>query len=550
MKHCRISRFLTFMLVAGSAVGAASAADDSIWINQNIQNAIQQGKSEYVLPAGTYTLQNSILIPPGTKNFTLRGEGKDSTIITSPNQKLAQGIAAGVVTMLHNNWGLTNRTNTLVDNVLAGSRAVRLSAGQADIAPGYYVLWDQNIVLRISGDNGAMNHAEVVKVLSYDKSTRTAYLDNPTGREFNVNPRLCHVNDSILTNVTISDMGFDGAVLDGTCSTSFLAAGISDGLHVARLKVRNYTTNAIYTNIARNALVEQTDVSGANAFGPGGGYGVGIYRSRFVTVQDCMDDQSRHGFIVHSGSQDVLFQNCVSYLGGFDCHGYDDRRITFRSCVGTVLNVGNGAYLAGSKDVMADSCIFTEMLSINENTRNTYLRNCSMKGLIFYYTAEGSTLGTPSGGYADGVTVQGCTIKGELGNGILTNASKIGNVSFNKCKFECPTSGNVFTIRFQTMNQANMQFNSCEFLSSSLTYFVQMKSAGSPNLKLYFQNCKFKNTAAFNKVFEVGQTFTGRVYINKCVFESVGGQNLSMVSDTFNRLGSTAKNATNKCIAL
>ncbi|RYZ81197.1 MAG: hypothetical protein EOP04_24445, partial [Proteobacteria bacterium] len=74
----------TLLLLLASLTATAAAGDET-WINQNIQTALAQGKSEYMIPQGTYILSKPIVVPEGTKNFTLRGAGASKTILKGDN---------------------------------------------------------------------------------------------------------------------------------------------------------------------------------------------------------------------------------------------------------------------------------------------------------------------------------------------------------------------------------------------------------------------------------------------------------------------------------
>jgi hypothetical protein len=501
-------------------VASASAVDDSVWINQEIKSAILTGQTEYRLPAGTYTIENPIVIPDGTSNFTLRGAGMDETTIKTPNKKLNYAIGVGVITMCHNNWGLTNRQNSLVANTKTGSRTLQLLANQTPPQPGYYVLWDQNVVLRISGDNGSMNHAEVVKVQGYDAVSRTVTLDCPVGREYNVNPRLADLRSGICTNVAVTDLGFDGTAPSSTFTTSFVSAGISDGLVLGRLKVTNYVTNAISTNLARNVLIEGTVVDGATAGGPGGGYGVAIYRSRFVTIKNCTDYNARHSFIMHSGSMDVLVDGCSTGPGGFDLHGYDERRIVFQNCTGNGINVGNDAYLAGARDVWVKNCNFTAgEIGLHQNVRNIYFLNTTAPLVSLYYTAAGSTKATPSGGFADSILFQGCTIQGTAGNGLLMTPDKFGALTFIGCTFDYKRTDWGMPIKL-VKGEGTINMVNCTVINRAPGYSALTMQNANSRFLMTIRGCNFSSPAGCLSAIYVSSAFAGKVTMSSNTYST------------------------------
>jgi len=537
MSNISYTRIIAYSLIT-FAPPLSLAVDDSTWINQGINSALAQGQQEFVLPSGTLTLENPIIIPAGAKNFTLRGSGPNSTVLTTPTSTLVQAIKVGVVTMLHNNSGITNRPNFPVLPIASGSSVIKLKNNTPSFQTGYYVLWDQNVVLRVSGDGGSMNHAELVKVIGYDASTSTAILEQPVGREFSLNASLADFRDVACQNISVTDLGFDGTGPSGTYTTSFVSTGVVDGLYLSRLRARNYVTNAVTTNIGKNVRIEDLDIGGATAGLAGQGYGLGIYRSRFVSVENCRDEGSRHGFIVHSGSMDVTFENCVSYSGGFDTHGYDERRISFSKCSGAGVNIGNNAYLAGGQDISVNDCDFSSWyVSIGPNTRNVFIKGSSFLGISIYNVKPGTNKGIPSGGYADNVLFDRCVIRGGDGNGLMRDSEVAGTVTFTNCYFDC-NRDLTHLWRATSWTQATFNFVNCVFNTTGGGKVFELKSPG-PRFQLNVYNCQFQNQSNEQWVpyfVEVANTFGGRAVFKGNNYYMKANPNASFIYDPFKRL--------------
>ncbi len=513
---------------------AASAVDDSVWINQGIAEAIKQGKSEYVIPSGSYEIENPIRIPSGTSNFRLSGNGIDQTIITTPNKRLGAAIYIGLETVLHNNWGINNRDNYSVSNVPDGSTALRLADGQKPVEPGYYVLWDNSAIVKDNGVDQSMNHAEIVYVSGYNNSTKMASLTVPVGREYNVRPSLADFRSYICSNIEISDLGFDGSVNDGTYSNSFVSSGVCDGLTLARLKVRNYVTGAISVNLTRNTLIESTDVGGATNFGPGGGYGVAVYRSRFVTIRNCKDWLARHSFILHSGTMDTLLEGCSTEVGGYDTHGYDERRIEFRNCTGNGINLGNDGYMGGGRDFLVNGCDLQGGVDCHPNIRGVFVRNSTLTGTGFSYRPVGSTKGSPSGGFADQLFFDNCTFRSDSSSGLIGNSTFVGQVTFRNCVFDFIRTDWGVALKCTEWQKGSLSFVNCEFISHTGGYLVELDKT-SKQFRLQFIKCRFASTGPAIYAVRILKDFRGTIVSNSNVFRSYRTSGLQFSYDDSGR---------------
>jgi hypothetical protein len=413
-------------------IALLQAGDDSGWINAGIQAAIAQGRASYSVPAGNYSLAKPIVIPAGTQNFTLKGAGSGRTILTASDPAVKQAIQVGVLPQLHNNWMITGPANLPLANAPAGTSTLMLAKAQATLAAGYYVLWDDNLVVCAKGPNVSMNHAEIVRVTGY-KANGTVFLDVPTGREYGPRAMLAPYQNGTCVNIGVSGFGFRGGPTDG-----LVAVGIVDRAALSDLSVEGFRSDAIMTNTSRNVTIDNARISLATDGDAGSGYGFAIYRSRFVTVTNSTATACRHGFMVHSGSMDVTFSNCYT-TNGFDMHGYDERRIALFGCSGDGGDVGNDAWLAGARDVLIQRCSFTETLGFHANVRNVRVVDTEFGGVAVYSVEPGTTptVGVPAGGYADGVRFDRCTIRG-TGFTLFweSGANRMGTFSFNRCLFE------------------------------------------------------------------------------------------------------------------
>lgn len=365
--------------------------DNSTWINAGIQQAIADGKSEYYIPACTYNLDNIIYVPPGTKNFKLYGAGADKTIFVTPNTYLStQAIQIGLPVLLHNDWGLANRTNWSIADPKEGATTLTLQGGQAAFpsTAKRFVIWSRQSVCHSQAPDVCNHYAsEIVTVTGYNSSTNTVTLSGGIGRDYLTTDsepvKLALIDDQISSNIEVSDMGFDGVLANGNGgSWGFVQASMTDGLKMHDLSAINFDGWAINALLDIHAQMWNLKANDATATGAGAGYGITVQKSRFVEVWDSESSKSRHSFITHSGSMDVNFHD-ILFNAGFDTHGYDSKRITLTNCQdgSDSLNIGNGAWNLGD-EVSITNCHLTEGGFFGYGLQNLRTNNVSFDGRV------------------------------------------------------------------------------------------------------------------------------------------------------------------------
>jgi hypothetical protein len=376
------------------------------------------GESSYTFEPCTYRLDTPVTLPGGLSNFSLLGAGSDRTIFTTPVVRLgSNAIQVGVTALLHNHWGLTNRRNWAIAPVQEGQSRVTLNPGQEPFpGVGSFVIYDNEYMCPHNDPNTGTcikHHAQLVRVISYNAATREAVLDVPVGRDFvygsHSNPyaRLAWIDNPndfrVSSNITIGGFGFDGTVQGQTGSSSgALLVGMVDGLLVEDVRATQFSGWAIHTNMSRNIVMRRMNTDGATAGGPGAGYGLTFSLSQNVYVTDSFGARSRHPYIVHAGNMDLLFEN--SFMGGFDTHGFDSRRIVVRDCIGYGhVSLGNAAWLEGD-EVTLERCNLQSgslgwMAGHRMEMRDAIIKNIDLyasdlKDLVFEgirFVAEGPT---------------------------------------------------------------------------------------------------------------------------------------------------------------
>ena len=260
---------------------------------------------------------------------------------------------------MHNNWGIKNRHNSTVQPVQQGDKFLTLVNGERARPNHYYVLWDNHL----EGANNefktvVMNHAEIVHTTNVNGDR--VELDEPAGREYTEEPQLADVGATICRNIRVEGIGFNGGNQAPNMTTKgLLTASLVDGIDVSDMKIQHFVTDALYFVNCRHVKVTKATIAGAGFNGPGGGYGVALSRCRFAEVTDSTADSERHGFIAHAGTMDASFSRCRCRIASFDCHGMDERRISFTDCIGDgTVQVGNQAWGEGDRDVTIKNCTF------------------------------------------------------------------------------------------------------------------------------------------------------------------------------------------------
>jgi hypothetical protein len=529
----------TFAFILTTALCSADTVpvgtDDSVWINNEINGAVLRGDTQYTLPSGSYYLEHPLVIPPGASNFALKGAGSSLTFLKTPNVVMKQAIQVGVLPQLHNNWMITGSNNIPVNNVVTGQRTVKLAAATASLSLGYYILWDEYKIVCAKGPNVSMNHAEVVKVTAYDPNTGVATIDMGAGREYTSSPKLAPYNAATCKNITVSGFGFDGLSASGS-SDGIVAVGVADGVVLRDLNVQNFRSDSIMTNTSRNVLVDKVRVGGASSGDAGSGYGVSIYRSRFVTVQDSYAEQCRHGFIIHSGSMDVNLVRCTS-KNGFDLHGYDERRVAIAYCNGDGGDIGNDAWLGGARDILIRNCNFTETFGFHANVKNVRVVDTSMAGVGVYSAEAGTTptVGVPAEGLADAIMFERCTFKG-TGFTMFweSGATRVGTLTFSRCNWE-NTSTDWGCVLNMLSIAGTLNFLDCTLQVDSTDHVVQLTNP-NPKFFLNLRRCQLKGKGRTG--IWISSLFGGKATFLSNSFTTSAASTTFLADDTHKQLSS------------
>lgn len=444
------------MLAPLATMAIADDTDDSFAINAAIRDAIARGKNEYVLPAGTYNVSRAILIPNGTRSFTLRGAGPKKTKIRTPSVAMGEVLRIGTQPILMGN-GLSKEDSAYVFPVASGDRWIKPRGTSPTKLPAfkvgdYYVLRDTSSVAHATNGGRQLNHGEVVRITALDAS-RGVQIDVPASREYDSTAELTNVNSSACINVSVRDLSIDGNVdRSAGRSSNLISVGLGDRLSVSNVNLQYFATRAMSTNYSRNVTIEDAIIEdGANPEAPGSGYGITICRSRFVKVTDSLVKDTRHAFVATNGATDVTFARCSAIGGGnFDTHGFDERRITYTWCdADGGFAAGNGAWMGGGNGFFYDHCTSRfGSFCIGPNVRNLRATSCDFTNVALD-GRRSSANGFPASGYASDVTFLLCKFVDTTDLLRVVNDHLFGSITFDRCYLESTQVawGNVLSLK-------------------------------------------------------------------------------------------------------
>jgi hypothetical protein len=503
----------------------ADDQDDSGWINQAISAAIKAKATSYTLPAGTLYLKAPLVIPAGTVNFTLRGAGMNETLLVAPDLALDDAVVVGTAPVIYNNFPITKSPAIAVQNVAEGANSVKVAPFTSGLIPGrYYVLAD-DFRLRASGSTDTyLVRAELTKITSYNPLTGVVTLEKSAARQYDVKPKIYDVTSLVTRNITVRDMAFNGAMADGSrSSATFLGAGLVDGLNVHNILIRSIYLRAMDINTCRNVNITGTDVGYTDNRDAGSGYGITIVRSRFVNLTDNVATETRHGFVVHSGSTDVTFTRCkaLGTNGNLDLHGYDERRIRFVDCYADgTFNMGNDKWLGGCQNVVLERCKSGSSLILAPNSRKITARDSEFGGIRATYDYDEES--NPPGGPTDEVMLERCRIEGP--GELLSLPVTFGTIHFHQSHLESTRTswGRIFFVG-GSPRQGKLCFESCTMVAGSLRksdtpIYLQSRT---DTVTVTIKNSVIRSTGGAQTALRSESAYKGKLSISGNRFESV-----------------------------
>lgn len=378
MKYVRRFHIALGLLATVTAPALGQSIDENM-IHNGIAAAIGSGASEYVIPNGELRLTRQLWIPPGTRNFTLRGSG-NTTIRRASTTDFPLVMIGDGRPLAFANSAWSSLPQVSVQPVAEGARTLTRTGG-IGVTPGVYVL------LGTDPEGDRVGHPndptfeywfkrEIVRVTRVEGNT--VHLDIPVGRDF-TRAELRRLEDSstrpadriLSSNIRLQDLTLNGAsTIDGGRTRKIVNVGLQENFSASNLTIREFHNAALGIMMSRGVTVSNVDIRDGNTVALG--YGVEIAASRFITVRDSFFANHRWGVVFTSGCQDALIEDCDyanGPTGGFDGgHGTNDRRITYRRCRGPIFSIANPAFLRGAHDVRLEQCTAYAQINIYGNT--------------------------------------------------------------------------------------------------------------------------------------------------------------------------------------
>jgi hypothetical protein len=503
-------RCLVSILVATVVANAFTA--DGARINGEIRAAIAAGQPVYVCPAGVLDFSDQQpWIPPGTSNFTVRGNPAGTTFfVPSARDKLFE------VGDYIDNMGLQQLA---LGTVPAGAKTILTTA-----SPGYYALVDDHAIRNRYGTGDTRNRGEIIRLDRGSRGKGMAINGAATGRTYNVNPKLLVLGNKLCRNIAIENITFEGSG-----SQNMLSIGLVDGLKLTNLQFRGYRQGACNLYFCRNVVIDNCRVDYATP-GVGQGYGIIVARCRFVQILKS-DLASPAAVRVHSGTMDTLIQDCTLNAGGdaVNTHGYDELRLTCRRLTGNgAITLGNDAWLAGGSGHLVEDCVLATMW-VGPNVTNTTIRNSAFhpngtdsdSGSITFSTMYPVWIhpnANPLGGRPSGIKVENCTFN-RARNPLQASMWYDADVSFSNCTFTASAAdwGNVF--KLAGWAQGSLTFSSCKFISYNAREMFDLATGASAGLNLQMNGCQFLPQApASNVAMIVRNPFAGSMVMTNNTF--------------------------------
>ena len=497
----------------------AQTVYDGEEVQAQLLAAIAAGQSVFTLPPGPINLTRTLVIPPGTRNFTMQGQSGTRLV---RNSTVDFGLVAVGSAGWHafSNSAFSAMRQSSVAPILEGDAALTFAGGQP-VVPGWYCILGtdpaNDIVTSYGGGTTYNFRRELVRVKSVSGST--IVLDGPVGRDFNT-PELRLVEaDTALPNQRLVCQGITlrNLILDGKSSinnsklSKIVVAGLTNGLLIDDVSVQNFNVSGISVLMSKGISVNRMRQSAGNLATTG--YGIEFDATRFATVRNSTFSQTRTGILWACGSMDGLVEDCSGPVNFDASHGMGEQRITYRRCLGAAFTIANPSFRRGVDRVLIEDCTATDQITIYGNSSNVVIRGkypgqAITTPIIYLGTEVGGGCVPSAPSYPLSVTLEGgvCTRSDQDGANLrqfsLLGAPKmLGNLTIKNWTFRNLVSTNGSNISFE-------------------------ETANSPIVNI--ENCQFTNTYEWSAPIYLGTTTTGNLW------------NLTLRNNSFQTAGTNA----------
>jgi hypothetical protein len=360
----------------GTALGlvllAAPAPDASVVLNARIATAVARGERRVDLPDGEILLRSPLRVPGGANGLELVG-GVDTVIRPAPGAVLPTLLQVGEYP----------RHRAVP---VAGATPDRSPTVDVRVSPGWYALIGPGVAVHASTGATTPVQGEIVRVVGEQGGRSLLAPGDETGREYPSGTRIQSLEGALTRDVTLRDLTFDGR------SGSMVAERLTrftfvQGLTLENVRLRNFRTDPVEIVFSRDVSIAECEVSGWDSTKGAAGYAFNIVQSRRVEIARSSVRSARKFVLLTGGSLDVRVVDSVAermFAPAWDVHGQDNRRVTFRRCRGSSLQVGNPMWRLGDRDILVEECEWTEPSQIYPGVRSLVFRSSSLKRLTFH----------------------------------------------------------------------------------------------------------------------------------------------------------------------
>lgn len=531
-------------MLAASSVNQTPVSGSTI--QAQINEAIASGQPSVTLPPTKILLTQSLVIPSNASNFSLIGQAgteiQRGTTADYPLLLIGRGYQYA-----WNNASFSAQPELAVAPVADGARWITRTGG-AQAKVGWYALLGahpvDDVVVHTNGLSKFDYKRELVKVTRVEGDRM--YVAEPIAREF-ATPQLRFMDDdqthewysTVPENISVRNIKFSGrSAQNNVWSNKLIAATAAVNLRIDNVELTGFNNAGISVMFCKGVYVSNIRTSDGNTSSLG--YGVEFAGSRNVTLRNAEFSGHRWGTIFQTGTTDALVEDC-SYApgstGGFDGgHGQDERRITFRRCIGPTWSIANPAYLRGVKNVTLENCTAYGTINVSANAENVRIsgkypgQENTMR--LLQLSTEGGTASVPAGTFPpksvfldsgssvgtdlDGVNIQMHTVTGQpLGIGLLDvrNWSFRNLVSATGAAVKFTSTASPSTLRFTNVNFENT------YLYNSPLWMGPVSSSGTWNISLI--NCQLNTRWRYGVNFannSRGTVTADQTYINGVAF--------------------------------
>lgn len=531
-------------MLAASSVNQTPVSGSTI--QAQINEAIASGQPSVTLPPTKILLTQSILIPAHANNFSLIGQ---------PGTELQRSVTADFPLLTigrGRNYAWTNSAFSMqplltVAPVPEGARWITRTGGEA-ARPGWYALMGvhptDDIVRHPDGVTQFDYKRELVKVIRVEGDRM--YVAEPVAREF-ATPELRFMDDedthmwysTVAENITVKNIKFSGrSSADNVWTNKLIVAFATVNLKVDNVELTGFNNAGISAMFCKGMYFSNIRTSDGNTSFLG--YGIECAASRNITIRNGQFSGHRWGTIFQTGTTDALVEDCTyapGSSGGFDGgHGQDERRITFRRCIGPSWSIANPAYLRGVKNVTLENCTAYGTINVSANAENVRIigkypgQPNTMR--LLQLSTEGGTNTVPAGTFPpksvfldggssvgndlDGVTVLMHTLTNQpLGVGLLDvrNWSFRNTLESSGSALKFNSTSTPSTLRFTNVSFENT------YLYNSPLWLGPVSGNGSWNISL--TNCQLSTRWRYGVNFASnsrGTVTSNQTYINGVVF--------------------------------